>query len=279
MILDFSKQLKCPRALHSADRHLPLSHRYRHKVPQELPRRSCACALMGVHRSEFARHVMDVPSHLGQSEDATAAKWSILGFFYCLWQLESIYAGFCFELFILMKVTRFLSGLCGPSVILSLSLTKRAPLYPDCSVFVLAFLPPGDRRPNRRLCGPPVWLTEWCTFMNHLVRFPNWRAAFCHPDIFIHAYKCHAVESLPPSKNWNSHRRFFRFFPFLFLLATLGQKVEYLKCSGKVCPHSLCAGVEARYKQPSVVRDKPQLNALITPSCCFQSWKFTYSSF
>lgn len=71
----------------------------------------------------------------------------------------------------------------------------------------------------------------------------------------------------------------FVFFPFLFFLATLGQKVEYLKCSGKVCPHSLCAGVEARYKQPSVVRDKPQLNALITPSCCFQPWKFTYSSF
>lgn len=152
-------------------------------------------------------------------------------------------------------------------------------MYHDCSVFVLASLPPGDRRPNRRLCGPPVWLTEWCTFMNHLVRFPNWRAAFCHPDIFIHAYKCHAVESLPPSKNWNSHRRFFRFLSLPLFLATLGQKVEYLKCSGKVCPHSLCAGVEARYKQPSVVRDKPQLNALITPSCCFQPWKFTYSSF
>lgn len=96
MILDFSQQLKCPRALHSADRHPPLSHRYRHEVPQELPRRPCVCALMGVHRSEFSRHVMDVPSHLGQSEDATGAKWSILGVFYCLWQLESIYAGFCF---------------------------------------------------------------------------------------------------------------------------------------------------------------------------------------
>lgn len=54
MILDISQQLKCPRALHSADRHPPLSHGYRHEVPQELPRRSCVCALMGVHPSNMS---------------------------------------------------------------------------------------------------------------------------------------------------------------------------------------------------------------------------------
>lgn len=151
-------------------------------------------------------------------------------------------------------------------------------MYHDCSLFVLASLPPGSPRPNRRLCGLPVWLTEWCTFMNHLVRFPNWRTAFCHPDISIHAYKCHAVESLPPSKNWNSHCRFFFSYPRFFFGFFWPQKVEYLKCSRKVCPHSLCAGVEARYKQPSVVRDKPQLNTFITPSCCFQPGRFTHSS-
>lgn len=151
----------------------------------------------------------------------------LFGRFWCfLSQLTFILVDFFFQS-IFIKVAGSLSGLCGPPVILSLSLTKRASLYHDSSFFVLDSLPPGNPWPNRCLCGLPVWLTEWCTFMNHLVRFPNWRAAFCHPDISVHAYKCHAVESLPPSKNWNSCCCFF------FACFFLGAKSRIFKVQCK----------------------------------------------
>lgn len=34
---------------------------------------------------------------------------------------------------------------------------------------------------------------EWCMFMTHVVRFLNWRVAFCHPDVSIQAYKWHGA--------------------------------------------------------------------------------------
>lgn len=132
---------------------------------------------------------------------------------------------------IFVKVTGSLSGLCGPPVIASVSLTKRASLYHDRSVFVLDSLPPGNPRPNRR---PPVWLTEWCIFMNHRVRFPNWCATFCHSDISNHAYKCHAVQSLPRSKNWNSHQ--FSVFFFLSFFGHIGVKTRIFKVQWKSLP-------------------------------------------
>lgn len=62
---------------------------------------------------------------------------------------------------IFVKVTGSLSGLCGPPVIASLSLTKRASLYHDSSVFVLYSLPPGNPWPN---CRPPV--TDWVMYFH-----------------------------------------------------------------------------------------------------------------
>lgn len=110
---------------------------------------------------------------------------------------------FIFQTF-LVKVTHSLSELHRPLVTLSLSSAKRTFLYHDSSASVLDSLPAGHPYPSRSLCGLFFWLTEWCSFMNHVVRFPNWHATFCHPDISIRAYKCHAVESLPWSENWNS---------------------------------------------------------------------------
>lgn len=115
---------------------------------------------------------------------------------------------FIFQTF-LVKVTHSLSELHRPLVTLSLSSAKRTFLYHDSSVSVLDSLPAGHPYPQPQPVWSVFWLNEWCSFMNHVVRFPNWHATFCHLDISIRAYKCHAVESLPRSENWNSCHFFF----------------------------------------------------------------------
>lgn len=93
-------------------------------------------------------------------------------FFWCLRYLPLPAHWFLVSIFV--KVTGSLSGLCGPPVTAFLSLTKRASLYHDSSVFVLDSLPPGNPRPNRRLCD---WLSDvlswiiWSDFQTDVLHF------------------------------------------------------------------------------------------------------------